>query len=284
MSAIGPELPPHLLAKRKRKREGENSNAKIIASGATRSPNPESSEKRRNMVGPTMPPAALDDIPPSDKAHHKQQEDPDESSEDEIGPALPTASSQAVAHHSSLQDVPSSSLQDHSTTSGSGGKLKRDDWMTMAPSQDDLSRMDPSKPRARGFNTNMGARGPPAAAGGGSAWHETPEEKRRRLENEMMGVASSDRTGSTGIGVDVKRNREQEKAQKIRAEVERARGASLMDQHITGKGRDVEDDDPSKRVFDREKDIGSGGGISASQRKKILSQASNFTSKFQSGS
>ena len=69
-------------------------------------------------------------------------------------------------------------------------KVQRDAWMTMPPKQDDLAaRMDPTKIRARGFNTGKGARGPNVHDDDSSAWHETPEQKQKRLADEMMGVS-----------------------------------------------------------------------------------------------
>lgn len=62
----------------------------------------------------------------------------------------------------------------------------------MAPRQDDLAaRMDPSRARARGFNT-----GRAAARGGGNEdssaiWHETAEQKQKRLANEVLGISTS---------------------------------------------------------------------------------------------
>jgi hypothetical protein len=43
-----------------------------------------------------------------------------------------------------------------------------------------------------------------------------------------------------------------------------------------------EDDDPSKRAFDREKDIG-GSLLGKSQQKEMMKRASNFSSKFSGG-
>lgn len=61
--------------------------------------------------------------------------------------------------------------------------------MMMPPKQDDLAaRMDPSKQRARGFNTGKGAKGPSAQDDDSSTWSETPEQKQKRLQDEMMGV------------------------------------------------------------------------------------------------
>lgn len=56
--------------------------------------------------------------------------------------------------------------------------------------------MDPSKQRARGFNTGKGARAPNAGGDDSSSWHETPEEKRKRLADEMMGVSKASSTAT----------------------------------------------------------------------------------------
>lgn len=60
----------------------------------------------------------------------------------------------------------------------------------MPPTQDGLlARMDPTKLRPGKFRSGKAAGGP---AGGGveSTWTETPEQKRKRLENEMLGIAA----------------------------------------------------------------------------------------------
>jgi hypothetical protein len=70
-------------------------------------------------------------------------------------------------------------------------KLQRDEWMTMAPTADGLaSRMDPTKQRPRGFNTGKGAKSSASAgATDNSTWHETAEQKQKRLQDEMMGIS-----------------------------------------------------------------------------------------------
>lgn len=62
--------------------------------------------------------------------------------------------------------------------------------MLEPPKQDDwFSRVDPTKLRNRKFNTGMGAKAPAQKSSGSSLlWTETPEQKRQRLADEVMGV------------------------------------------------------------------------------------------------
>lgn len=181
MSGIGAELPPHLLAKRKRQQEEESKDAPPTASGAKQSPSSEGADKRRRVAGPAMPPAPLDERP-TEPANAQEDESSDD---DDFGPSLPPTGAEASA------DGPTSRPQAYAPEAPTESeKPKRDDWMTMPPEQDGLaSRMDPSKLRARGFNTGKGAKAPAEKGGDSSAWHETPEQKRKRLEDEMMGVS-----------------------------------------------------------------------------------------------
>lgn len=55
-----------------------------------------------------------------------------------------------------------------------------------------------------------------------------------------------------------------------------------MEQHKVRKP-DKADDDPSKRAFDREKDIGSGL-LGRAERKDFLNKAGGFSTKFSGGS
>lgn len=210
MSDMGPELPPHLLAKRKRKQEEEEENEDTTASGAKRSPSPSDGEKRRRVMGPAMLPAPLDERP-SEPANQAEESDSDD--DDGFGPALPPTGAdvciekiwQQARVANSLIDLQNQkgSNEDDNTDSGplpepapSEQKPKRDDWMMMPPQQDDLAaRMDPSKQRARGFNTGKGARAPNAAGGDNSTWNETPEQKQKRLADEMMGISKPSTTG-----------------------------------------------------------------------------------------
>ena len=295
MSGIGAELPPHLLAKRKRQQEEQTQDAPPMASGAKRLPSPEGVDKRRRVIGPAMPPAPLEERP-TEPATAQPQEDESSSDDDDFGPSLPPTGAEAQ------DDGPSTRPQEYaSEAQAEPAKPKRDDWMTMPPEQDGLaSRMDPSKLRARGFNTGKGAKAPAEKGGDGSAWHETPEQKRQRLEDAMMGVSRPSPGVPKAAGPNKKAGDDAAaKALKERTVSvlkaldwgihgntdgflqDKARGPSLMEQHQGRKPGHAEDD-PSARAFDREKDMGMGG-IGRTQKKEFLKQAGSYSSKFSGG-
>lgn len=220
MSAIGPELPPHLLAKRKRKQEQEAENTSNEASSAYGSSMSPGAEKKRRVegpatttesanskderinskiVGPTMPPGLLkEELHPSD-AELSESEDGDD-----FGPALP--SDNLVAGTNAIKEDGDSRAS--TSPAPAAKKPERDEWMMIPPKQNDISaRMDPSKIRARGFNTSKGANGPIDKNGDNSSWFETPEQKQKRLQEEMMGFtrpASSALQSSSRRGLPAK--------------------------------------------------------------------------------
>jgi hypothetical protein len=184
MSGIGPELPPHLLAKRKRRQEEEVEDGPAASSGAKRPASPTDGEKRRRVMGPAMPPAPLDQRPSEPANDH---EDSDSDDDDGFGPSLPPASTE-TADEDPKEDNEATTARPHAAPLEA--KPKRDDWMMMPPKQDDLAaRMDPTKQRARGFNTGKGAKGRSISGGDNSTWNETPEQKQSRLADEMMGIS-----------------------------------------------------------------------------------------------
>jgi hypothetical protein len=112
--------------------------------------------KRRRTIGPTLPPANLDERPPQSPDHS----DTDSSDDDDFGPALPGTS----PARSTPDDLPSTSPQ------ASPAPTKRDEWMTIAPESGDWSsRIDPTKLKSRGFNSGKGAKGPAVKTGGDSS-------------------------------------------------------------------------------------------------------------------
>ncbi|CAK4030786.1 Hypothetical predicted protein [Lecanosticta acicola] len=276
MSGIGAELPPHLLAKRKRQQEEEAEDAPATASGAKRSASPNEPEKRRKVMGPAMPPAPLEERP-SEPPPPTEEDSSDD--DDDFGPALPTGGAATQTLNEDGEDDTQAS--DPSRTHAEE-KLKRDDWMMMPPKQDDLAaRMDPTKRRPHGFNTGKGAKGPNALADDSSTWNETPEQKQKRLRDEMMGIGHS--AGPVRQESAKSKAKDDAAHRKIQEHAEKTRGPSLLEQHRQTKGVDAEDD-PSKRAFDREKDMASGSRISTAQKREMLNKASGLSSKFSGGS
>jgi len=207
MSSIGPELPAHLLAKRKHEEEEET---KRNASNESRLPllsSPQSASKRRRVLGPAPPPAPLDQKPA------KLPSDSDKSSsEDEYGPVVaskdvgPTKSITAEQTWNSVRQ-PNVELE---------RKSGRDEWMLVPPTQDDLSaRMDPTKLKARKFNTGKGAKSAGQFDVDNTMWTETPEQKRKRLRDQVLGVQEISSTDVEAIGVARKQKEDEEKARKV---------------------------------------------------------------------
>ncbi|KAF2403860.1 hypothetical protein EJ06DRAFT_297612 [Trichodelitschia bisporula] len=286
MSSIGPELPPHLLAKRKRQAEEAqtSTHSPTLGKNVSSTSSPDAAEKRRRVMGPAPPPAPLAELPQT-----SANDDGSSSSDDEFGPSLPTGNTTTVSLYSRTLSLLTAQSYAHDSDESPGPKpaptapkkVERDAWMLVPPKQDDLAaRMDPTKIRAKKFNTGRAAG---ASAGGGgidTVWTETPEQKRKRLENEVLGVAAP--AHSTAKQVKPRAKDEEETARRIKEHTEKHRGKSLYDQHQKSTPQDLEDD-PSKRAFDREKDIASGTRIGHTQRKDLVNRAADFGSRFSGG-
>lgn len=210
----GPELPPHLLAKRKRKAEatpvGPQRPTSPEAQSKSRSSSPESARKKRRIAGPAPPPAPLDERPAANPNGSESSDD------DDFGPAPARPSTKKGATTFGGEDIVRTASV--ATTSQQQDKpSRRDDWMTMPPKQDDLAaRMDPTKIRAKGFNTGKGAKGPGQKDGDNAMWTETPEQKRKRLENEVLGITAPSSDRKEDIVDRQKQKDDEDKARQIR--------------------------------------------------------------------
>jgi hypothetical protein len=159
-------------------------------------------------------------------------------------------------------------------------KVQRDEWMTLPPTQDDLAaRLDPTKPRARKFNTGKSAG---QHGGMSSAWTETPEQKLKRLQDEALGVTAP--TNSASAPSKSKRDKDEEqRARKMKEKIDAARGKSLVEQHQEkGTGKEKEDD-PSKRAFDYEKDMDFRSTANREYKRDMLGKSKGFSDRFSSG-
>lgn len=273
-------MPPH-LAKRSRDSDDDDD--------SKRDSSPDSSDKRRRVIGPAPPPSASSprrtvgpSLPPvtTSPPPATQDDDSDSSSDDDFGPAPPPAGATYSSDHGAAP--PKSAFDTEPQFTEAPKKVQRDEWMTLPPTQDDLAaRMDPTKMRARKFNSGKGA----SSTGGGmsNAWTETPEQKLKRLQDEALGISAPNNTASAPS--ETKRSKEEERrARKMREKIDAARGKSLVEQHQEmGKGKEKEDD-PSKRAFDYEKDMAVSGAVNHKQRRDMLNKSKGFSDRFASGS
>ena len=174
MPTVGPTLPPHL---QKRKRE-EDDDTQHQKSAKRRSTSAEAVEKKQRVIGPAMPPAPLDEMPRKDSKDEASASDND----DDFGPALPSAAKCGAEETTDSRPAQDTAVEQEPA------KPKRDEWMLAPPGQGDwVSRVDPTKLKNRRFNTSSGPRAPQKSSGG-DLWTETPEEKRKRLADEVLGV------------------------------------------------------------------------------------------------
>lgn len=183
MPTVGPELPPHLTAKRKRPADEEGDQAASDRRiSRSRSSSSDGGQKRPWVIGPSLPPAALDELPTL-----KRNLNAESDSDDDFGPAPPPAAGKSDGGAQTFHDEAFAAEEQARNTAK---KLQREEWMLVPPKQDDWSsRVDPTKLKNRKFNTGKGAKGPAQKGGTDSTlWTETPMEKRKRLEDEVMGV------------------------------------------------------------------------------------------------
>ena len=175
---------------------------------------PDAPAKRARTIGPAMPPPGM--IPQADESSNNSDSSDDE--DDDYGPSLPPpngadATQPSATHRgtTSTSSGPAPVEPGLSTTTTS----KRDDWMLKPPDELDLSsRVDPTKLRNRKFNTAPSRPGP--ATGPSKMWTETPEEKRRRLENEVMGIQAPAAAAGAALGPKQLSEEEMKKAKMVK--------------------------------------------------------------------
>ncbi|KAK2004729.1 hypothetical protein LX36DRAFT_649528 [Colletotrichum falcatum] len=234
-------------------------------------------------IGPTPPPKQTigPAMPPPD--HHRSADDNGNStsdSDDDYGPALPSSTTSAQRAQAAAASA---------AAQASAGPVapQRDDWMLAPPTQSGYHERDPTKLKNRKFAS--GKSSTPGAGGISSIWTETLDQKRKRLEDAVLG--RGDATAGAGPQQPRRTKEEEERDRRISENIATARGRSMYEEHQQSKkggarqGKDEEEeDDPSKRAFDREKDMSLGGKIGTAQRRELLNRAKDFGGRFQKGS
>ena len=264
-AVTGPQLPPHLLAareaKRKRKRETE-----LNESSNDSSPPP----KRA-----TEPPRPSPPPPPT-----RSESD----SDDEVGPSvaimMTPEESAEYTRKQAIERLSRSSPDPANSKTSSEPKLQRDSWMLAPPTRADwLGSLDASKLKSRTFNQSKSGTNTSGKPIDSTIWTESPLERAQRLEDEALGRKSAKPAAVEDAGKkveDVERNR------RIKEFNKQTRGPSLMEQYSAT--RKVEDDDPSKRTFDYQKDIAGGRTLGFKERNAMIDRAKDLDSKYSGGS
>ena len=263
----GPQLPPHLQntreTERKRKREEDEDSERTAGPSL------------RRHIGPTMGPS----LPPP------VETSADSDSDSDVGPSISAmmtpAESAEYERKQAIQRLSRTSPPHNSSTSSkSEPKPQRDSWMLAPPTRQDwLTTLDASKLKARTFNQSKSgnAQGNPDH----TLWTETPMERAQRLEDEAQGRRSKKAVEEEEVEDEAEKAERMERDRRIKEYNERTRGPSLMDRHSATKKN--EDDDPSKRGFDWQKDMAGGGNLGFKERNKMMERAKNLDSKYSGG-
>lgn len=233
---------------------------------------PPAAAQPRRVMGPAPPPAPLDQMP-------SQPTNDSDSDDDDYGPSLPPAPGSAAAYVYETEKAQEREVE--RKEAAQPNKLQRADWMLVPPSDSDWgSRLDPTKLKNRKFASGKSEKAP---TGGISAiWTETPEQKRQRLEDEVLGRKDAATAGARREHP--RDDGEQEAiARRIRQYNEANRGKSLVEQHMSKEGVKEKEDDPSKRAFDHEKDMALGGLMTGAKKRDMLNKAGDFGSRFERG-
>ncbi|KAI0998850.1 hypothetical protein K3495_g9347 [Podosphaera aphanis] len=250
-----------------------------IIQGSAECPSLETGPKEKRVFGPTAPPLNI-----IDESTHNEESSSD--SDDDFGPSLPPSSISEIepSSHTQFKD---NICNDKPT---SPCKPQRAEWMLVPPTSSDwTNRIDPTKLKNRKFASGKVAQAPATQSNVSKIWTETYEEKRQRLEDEVLGRSQ---TPTTSLSIKTAHIRQQEREAEaterlVREYNEKNRNQSLAKERelaqAQGKLKKEEDDDPSKRGFDREKDMALGGRMGIAKKRELMNRAADFSSRFEKG-
>ncbi|EGC43444.1 conserved hypothetical protein [Histoplasma capsulatum var. duboisii H88] len=264
MTQSGPQRPPSPGDKRKRDEVQDIDNASHADSEPQSNGKSERS-KRPKVIGPTLPPN-LGEVEDSDSS--------DSESDDGYGPSLPPGDTDVTVKADIEEKCQNESAEEKPKST------QRDDWMLHPPEHGDWSsRVDPTKIRNRKFNTGRSAA--PKTSSGIGTWTETAEDKRKRLKAEVMGIQAP--ANSTAVPTVQSSEHDDAMAKRVREYNEKKRSKTLYAQHQARPSKGEEEDDPSARPFDKEKDIRGPTKINHAQRRELLNRSSDFNTRFSGG-
>ena len=147
------------------------------------------------IIGPALPPPTTqtllnthDEVTAGNNSNDLDSDF--ESDDDDVGPILPPSTEQAqpgkvtdCASHRPSVTPPEEQVHTN--------KKQRDEWMIQPPENSDwTSKVDPTKLRHRKFQSGKSA-GVPSTSRMDTSWLESPEQKKERIKDEVMGIKTS---------------------------------------------------------------------------------------------
>lgn len=302
MPSIGPQLPPHLSKRKRTPQDDGHSDSDSDSDSDLAPPPPPGKLPRREGPAPVANEDEVDlddagDARPSlPRAPAPAPARPARGPAPQArpGPGPPTAPTDSDSDSDDYgPSLPSASAQRPPTIGPAlpatdDAAPRRDSWMLAPPpAGGGYNERDPTRIRARKFASKPSAGAPPPGAP--SVWTETPEEKLRRLQNAVLGRSEPEAAAAASKSSGARSDRDEERDRKISASIEAQRGGSLYDEHSQkrrhgGVQKGEEDDDPSQRPFDRDKDLALGGKIGTAKRRELVNRAADFGGRFQKGS
>lgn len=290
MASFGPSLPPDLIEARKTRLKARETYRKPVELSDPLLPEAQArTEDRRTQrkASGEFPPSEVQvDATPraqwegdDDNRHHDEHKDDNDDDEDdeEIGPMLPGAEiEQIYAARKAPDQMPQVNVSDVQQHPGS---TERPEWMLAPPVSGDWAKnIDTTKLKSRSFATSRPGR--PAIADPqqpSSAWTSTPGVRSATDSTDSM-----DSNGERSVINKQELHDDRERQKVVEHSHNSSRGASLFKQHNEKRRKFGDDeDDVSKRSFDREKDIGSN--TTFKKTKSFADKSKNFDSMFDTG-
>ncbi|KNC99850.1 uncharacterized protein SPPG_05224 [Spizellomyces punctatus DAOM BR117] len=243
---FGPSLPPRLLAARQKQRQGASPPA-----------------RRKLVAGPAAPP------PPGFLQHAEVDSD------DEVGPKPAPRNGE-----DELDDLQSRIAEfeererrakEEAENASRPEKIVRGDWMLVPPEANRLPIAMGSM-KSRQFSKSSTEKDIDQ-----SGWTETPQDREKNAGQKRKRPPKDEPRPPT--------EEELRTREFVKRHTEKHRGKALMDQHMSTYIRNgrLDEEDVSKRKFDREQDMGGSRRIDAKSRQEMLDQARKLDSKFGHG-
>ncbi|KAI9178913.1 hypothetical protein H9P43_005575 [Blastocladiella emersonii ATCC 22665] len=294
--AVGPALPPHLRRRKPEPAAGEDDDEVGPALPPTVGPMrpPVAGPSRPPTVGPSRPsPTVGPARPPSSSIPSRPPPADDSDSDDDlVGPLPPStavlaqlrdpeylrALQQQEAEERIAQAEKARADAEAEERERAARGPQRGEWMIVPPTAKPIGLPGPGPARSRQFATRE------ANHEIDRAWVETPQQRAERLAKIAAAEARKARDEPKPMS-----ERDRQLAAAVADFNAAHRPASLLEAYDAGldnakRRRTDASDDPTKRGFDRDRDVLSRAPIDGRARAKMVAEAKTMDSRFSHGS